>query len=105
MAEMRSREDKKKDNMQRELNFHSVQIDCDLFTLGVVKLVDNGTTCPLGIGSKAGITHVRRWENAEATVESLAKETGRQPHKVQTSLCECNKYVKWWNGQEEPKPR
>ena len=105
LADMRVQEEKKRDNTERKLNFHAVQIACDLFTLGLVKLADNGVSCPLATGSKAGITHVRRWENSEATVESLAEETGREPHEVQTSLCEYNKYVKWWNGQEEPKPR
>ena len=105
LANMRVREAKKQDNTERKLNFHTVQIACDLFTLGHVKLDDNGADCPLAIGSHAGIMHVRRWEDAEATVQSLVGETGRLSHEVQTSLCEYNKYVKWWNLQEMPKAR
>ena len=93
------------DNTRRELDFHSVQIACDLFTLGVVKLADNGADCPLATGSEDGITHVRRWQDPRATVKSLSEQSGREPHEVQTSLCEYNKYTKWWNGAENPKPR
>ena len=105
LAKMRAQENKPRDNTGRKLNFHSVQIACDLYTLGLVRLDDNGADCPLSTGSSAGIKHVRRWERKAATVQSLANETGRQPHEIQTSLCEYNKHVKWWNGQQEPKAR
>ena len=105
LAAMRQREGKEVDNTRRELDFHSVQIACDLFTLGVVKLADNGADCPLATGSEDGITHVQRWEDPRATVKSLSEQSGREPHEVQTSLCEYNKYTKWWNGAENPKPR
>ena len=82
-----------------------MQIACDLFTLGIVKLADDGADCPLATGSSAGIKHVQRWEDPDATVKTLAEQTGRESHEVQTSLCEYNKYVKWWNGVESHTPR
>ena len=102
---MRTRKRKAQDNTRRKLRFHAVQIACDLFALGLVKLHDKGRVCPFCTGSRAGIERVRRWENPAATVQTLAVQTGRQAHEIQTSLCEYNKYVKWWNGQDEPKPR
>ncbi len=101
LSAMRAREEKNGDNTKRKPNFHSVQIACDLFTLGLVKLADDGADCPLATGSSAGIKHVRRWEDPEASVRSLAAAM----HEVQTSLCEYNKYTKWWNGAVEHKPR
>ena len=91
----------------REPRFHAVQIACDLFTLGVVTLEDNGMSgCPLATGSMKGIFHVQNFEkDPDATVESLAVATGREPHEVQTSLCEFNKYVLQWNGAKNIKPR
>ena len=80
-------------------------IACDLFTLRLVELADDGADCPLATGSAAGIMHVRRSEDPAATIRSLAAATRRAPHEVQTSLCEYNKYVKWWNGAENYKPR
>ncbi len=96
-----------KHNTERKLDFHPMQIACDLFTLGLVKLDDNGCDCPSATGSRAGLKHVMRWENnlAATTIKSLAEATGREPHEVQTSLCEYNKYVKWWNGSANYKPR
>ena len=105
LADMRVREEKQRDNTERKLSFHSVQIACDLFTLRLAKLADNGADCPLATGSSAGIKHVQRWEDPDATVKTLAEQTGREPHEVQTSLCEYNKYVKWWNGAESHKAR
>ena len=105
LAAMRAREKKKRDNTERKSTFHAVQIACDLFTLGLAKLADDGADCPLATGSAAGIKHVRRWEDSGATVRSLAAATGRAPHEVQTSLCEYNKYVKWWSGADNYKPR
>ena len=105
LANLRADKAKKVDDKVRQSNFHSVQIACDLYTLGLVKLDDNGADCPLAIGSSAGIKHVHRWEDKKATIKSLAEQTGREPHEVQTSLCEYNKYVKWWNGAEKYKPR
>ncbi len=94
-----------KHNTERKLDFHPVQIACDLFTLGLLELDDNGCDCPSAKGSRAGLAHVRRWEDKQATIKSLAEKIGREPHEVQTSLCEYNKYVKWWNGAESYKPR
>ena len=73
----------------------------------LVELDDNGCDCPSATGSRAGLKHVLRWENnlAATTIKSLAEATGREPHEVQTSLCEYNKYVKWWNGSANYKPR
>ena len=105
LADMRAREEKPQDNTERKLNFHTVQIACDLFALRLVKLADNGADCPLATGSSSGIKHVQRWEDPDATAKTLAERTGREPHEVQTSLCEYNKYVKWWNGAESHKPR
>ena len=78
----------KRGNTERKLTFHAVQIACDLFTLGIVRLADNGADCPLGTGSAAGIKLVQRWEAEEATVKSLAEQTRREPREVQTSLCD-----------------
>ena len=105
LAMMRLRENRAKENTQRDLNFHSVQVACDLFTLGIVELTDGGAKCPLAIGSEGGIAHVKRWEDPRATLTSLSEQLRREPHEVQTSLCEYNRYVKWWNGVENHKPR
>ena len=105
LASMRVQEEKPRDNTERKLNFHAVQIACDLFTLGLVQLDDNGADCPLSTGSNSGMKLVRRWEDQEATVKSLAQKTGRQPHEIQTSLCEFSKYTRWFNFEQAPKAR
>ena len=105
LSVMRVQRSQDQDNTARTPNFHAVQIACDLFVLGLIKLRDGGADCPLATGSTAGLRHVRRLEDSEATIKSLAQKTGRKAHEVQTSLCEYNKYVKWYNGAEEYKPR
>jgi len=82
----------------RRLEFHSLQIACDLYSLALVRVRD-ASDCPLSTGSKRGMRHVRRWEDAAATVASLAVRVGRPAHTIQTSLCEYDKYVRWWNGE------
>ena len=82
----------------RRLEFHSLQIACDLYSLALVSVRD-ARDCPLSTGSKRGMRHVRLWEDSEATVASLAVRIGRPAHTIQTSLCEYDKYVRWYNGE------
>ena len=81
----------------RKLEFHSLQIACDLYSLGLLRVKD-ASDCPLSTGSRRGLVHVRRWEDATASIKSLAANLGRPAHTIQTSLCEFDKYVRWSNG-------
>ena len=72
---------------QRNLEFHSLQIACDIYSLALLR-VKNASDCPLATGSRRGLAHVRRWEDKKATIKSLAESLGRPAHTIQTSPCE-----------------
>ena len=78
---------------KRNVRFHSLQIACDLMSLGLVR-VEDMSDCPLTVGSKRGLKWVRQYDRS-ATVKSLAESTGREAHEIQTSLCEYDKYRRW----------
>ena len=87
----------KKQNTHRKCSFHSVQLACDLFAMGIIDVKDQ-SDCPLAKGSRAGLKHVRRREG-NTTLKELAVQNKRQAHEIQTSLCEYDKYVRWSGGQ------
>ena len=77
----------------RKLEFHAVQIACDLHCLALMDVKD-ASDCPLAKGSRRGLVWVRR-QIPGATVASLAQTFGRPAHSIQTSLCEYDKYRRW----------
>jgi len=81
----------------REAEFHSLQIAMDLMSYGLVKVEDQGD-CPLTTGSRRGMGHVKAWEDKGATVKSLAVLLGDPAHRIQTSMCEYDKYLRWSSG-------
>ena len=54
LADMRARTGKAADNTKKALEFHALQIACDLHSLKLVQLSDNGASCPLATGSASG---------------------------------------------------
>ena len=86
----------KKQNSHRKCSFHSVQLACDLFAMGIIDVKDP-SDCPLAKGSRAGLKHVVRFEG-KTTLKELAVQNKRQAHEIQTSLCEYDKYVRWSSG-------
>ena len=94
---------KKEAGTPRDLEFHSLQIACDLYSLSLLR-IKHVESCPLATGSRRGLAHVRRWEDPRATIESLANQLGRPAHTIQTSLCAYDKYIRWTNG-EAMRPR
>ena len=78
----------------RALHFHSLQIAMDLMVYDVLP-IKNKDDCPVTIGSRRGLARVRKTEGKEKTLKRLAVETGREPHEVQTSLCEYDKYCRY----------
>ena len=81
------------DHQKRQVKFCSLQIACDLMSLGLVHVRDT-SDCPTTIGSDRGLKRVREYD-PQATVKSLAEQTGREAHEIQTSLCEYDKYCRW----------
>ena len=87
----------------RKLEFHSVQIACDLHCLSLMDVKD-ASDCPLATGSRRGLKWVRS-QIPGATVASLAKMFGRPAHSIQTSLCEYDKYRRWTAKPETMRKR
>ena len=87
----------------RKLEFHSVQIACDLHCLSLMDVKD-ASDCPLATGSRRGLRWIRR-EIPDATVASLAQTFGRPAHSIQTSLCEYDKYRRWSNDPAKMRKR
>ena len=77
----------------RRVEFHSLQIACDLHCLSLMDVKD-ASDCPLATGSRRGLKWVR-FQIPEASVASLAQRYGRPAHSIQTSLCEYDKYRRW----------
>ena len=75
---------------KRKLDFHALQIACDLMSLGLVE-VEDSTDCPTSIGSKRGLKRVHEYDRS-ATVRSLAEQTGREAHVIQTPLRKYDEY-------------
>ena len=86
------------DNTQRACWFHSLQLAFDLVAFKIIRLEDDGASCPLAIGSRAGLSHVRAFEDKTASLLTLASLNGRAPSIIQTALCEFDKYCRWYNG-------
>jgi len=93
------------DNTLRTVAFHGLQIALDLEGFRLYDILDNGAACPLATGSRGGLSHVRRWEDPNATIDSIATDLSRPPRQVQTALCEYNKYVKWFAGVDAVRRR
>ena len=77
---------------KRKLVSHALQIACDLMSLGLVEVEDT-TDCPRATGSERGLKRVHEYDQ-DATVRSLAEQTGREAHVIQTSLCKYDKYCR-----------
>ena len=89
----------------RNREFHSLQIACDLHSMSLMTVKDT-TDCPLALGSRRGLRHVKRWEDASATIASLSRAIGRPTHSIQTALCNYDKFVrKSQPGAKIHKPR
>ena len=81
----------------RRLEFHALQVACDLHVYGLVD-VEDASDCPLATGSRRGLKWVRQSQPG-TTVKSLARELGKPAHSIQTSLCEYDKYRRWTSGK------
>ena len=79
---------------RRRPAFASLQIAFDLHSYGMARVADV-SDCPLAVGSRRGLGHVRRWEDRRACVVSLAACMGREAPSAQTALCAYDKYVRW----------
>ena len=62
---------------KRKLDFHALQIACDLMGLGLVE-VEDSTDCPTSIGSKRGLKRVHEYDRS-ATVRRPAHRFGCSP--------------------------
>ena len=56
------------------VDFQCLQIAMDLMSYNIVVVDDHGD-CPLTAGSRRGTGHVRKWEDAEATLPRGAPRT------------------------------
>ena len=84
---------------------NSLQIALDLWGFGVIEVQDGARSCPLGTGSKAGLEHVKRWEGHSETVVSLATRLDLPAPVIQTTLCEYDKFVRWYTGVDPVRMR
>jgi len=102
---MRKEQRKASDNTHRRVAFHGLQVALDLEGVRIITISDSSNSCPLAMGLWSGVTHMKRWQDPNATIEELAKELGVPARHVQTALCEYNKYVKWFSGVDKIRPR
>ena len=77
---------------EKKLASHSLWIACDPISLGLVE-VEDSTDGPTVIGSKRGLKRVHEYDRS-AMVRSLAEQTGREVHVIQTSLCKYDKHCR-----------
>jgi hypothetical protein len=96
---------KRTNNTQKALHFHSLQIALDLWGFGVIEVQDDARSCPLATGSKAGLEHVKRWEGRSETIVSLATRLDLPAPVIQTTLCEYDKFVRWYSGVDPVRMR